>query len=240
MDESKLVKLLGASAKKETSKEMGAQPPCSQFGDNDYNSYTRGEMSLQDMESFIAHCEECKSCLQEIVRRHEAWVQEKEQRENELLFSKTVEFLDAPEKKENLLDIVIKTARKAVEIVSTTGELLQPLQPVIARAADDRVESEPFRIIKEFANPPLSVQVTIAQGETAGHTGLIISLFDPKADDFLSSKTVSITAPGEARESVSNDSGEVYFDLNRPGVYLIAIGDKKKPEARLTVNILNE
>lgn len=245
MDESKLVRLLGTSAKKETAKEMGERIPCSQFGDNDYHRYIRGEMSLQDMDLFVKHCEECQSCLKEIANRHMILTQRKEQSENNHLFTKTIEFLDHLDKeekgiKENLFDIVIKIARKAAKIISTTGELLQPVQPLAVRAAGEKVESETWRIIQEFANPPLSVQVSGVQGETAGNISLIISLYDPDADDFLSRKKVYITASGETRETTTNDSGEVYFDINQHTTCEIAIGDKEKPDARLSINIVKE
>ena len=245
MDESKLVRLLGSSAKKEISKEMGERTPCNQFGDSDYRSYIKGEKSLQDMDLFVKHCEECQSCLREIVNLHEARVKEQEQLEDELLLAKTVEFLDFLDKKENgikenLLDIVIKAARNAVEIVSTTGELLQALQPVNARATDDKVESEPLRIIKEFSTPPLSVQVSVVQGETAGSIGLTVSLYNLDADDFLSRKAVYISASGQTWESTSNASGEVYFNITQPDVYEVAIGDKEKPDVRLIINVVDE
>ena len=66
-------------------------------GQDDYDKYTRGEMSLGEMDSFAEHCEQCPVCLKVIAQQHE-----KENRENELLLSRTRQLLDSLDEKESI------------------------------------------------------------------------------------------------------------------------------------------
>ncbi|MDP1817132.1 MAG: hypothetical protein Q8K92_21940, partial [Leadbetterella sp.] len=175
-----------------------------------------------------------------IAEQHEKKIQENEKGENESFLSRTLQFLDSLDGKENLLDIVIKATRKFFELLSTSGEFLSTPEPISVRGDAGNAEKQLLRIIKEFNNPPLSVQVVIGKEDESVKITLTLSLYDPIKENFVSGQFVTLSGPEGEKMSISNETGEVFFDLKQPGNYQFTIGDKEKPDAQLGLNILSE
>jgi hypothetical protein len=85
MEKNKFENIPRTMEKNETPEKIIESGPCEKYGLDVYEKYNGREMSLNDMESFAEHCEQCSVCRKEIA-------------ENELLFSRTQQLLDSLDK----------------------------------------------------------------------------------------------------------------------------------------------
>jgi len=87
MDEYKKLKKHIAAALSE-SNIKDAESVCVKYGAEAYTRYFKGEMLFSESEEFFEHAEKCEACLKNIQQLQNKF-------ENEVLYSKTIEFMDA-------------------------------------------------------------------------------------------------------------------------------------------------
>ena len=204
--------------------------PCDTYMAEDYEKYVKQTMPPNEMNMFQAHCRNCLSCLKGIL----------DQSENEALFHKTIGLMDKLETqaKENVFGIVIKVSQRVYEVITTTGEVLG--MPALAPSRGEEAageEREPVRIIKEFDDPPISVQVSFGKQQKGRDIDFCISLLNRQLDEFMSGAEVVLAVSGERQIGKTNENGEAAFQIPGPGKYRVDIIDGGDKIANLNVTI---
>ena len=204
--------------------------PCDMYMVEDYEKYVKQTMPPDEMQIFQEHCRNCLSCLKGIL----------DQSENEALFQKTMGLMDRLETraKENVFDVVIKVSKRIYEVITTTGEVLG--MPALAPSRGEEAageEREPVRIIKEFDDPPISVQVSFGKQQKGRDIDLCISLLNRQLDEFISGIEVILTSSGKKQTGETNENGEAAFLIPGHGKYRVDIIDGGDKIANLNVTI---
>lgn len=216
--------------------------PCNTYSDDDYLQYIRGTMLLEKIRLFEEHCENCPACLRGLLKNYEKFLQEREKFENEALFRKTLNLLGVldAQGKGNILEVIITTFKEVVKVLTTTGEILRATQLVPARGQDNRTKrKQPVQILKEFDEPPMSVQVSFQAGKPE-ELDLNISLFNRQNDEFMSGIPIVLTGAGMEETKISNENGEAIFVLKGHGMYRATLGSDERPIGRLNVSVTKE
>jgi hypothetical protein len=196
---------------------------CDRYSVKDYDLYVSKQMPEAEAERFEEHCWNCSACLQGISKSQERYDQQLEKVEDEYLFRKTLEFMDQLEgrNKENLMDIIVRTSKHILELISTTGELLSTPDLVPVRGgADFSEEGVTLRVIKELADPPFSLQASLRHSRTGTGIELTLSLFDRVSDEFCSDVAVALSGPATEFSQLTDENGTVTFALESPGDYI--------------------
>ena len=209
---------------------MDQTVPCDTYMVEDYEKYVRQTMSPDEMQTFREHCRNCLSCLKGIL----------DQSEDEALFQKTMGLMDTLETraKENVFDVVIRVSKRVCEVITTTGEILG--MPALAPSRGGEAageEMEPVRIIKEFADPPISVQVSFEKQEKGRNIEFCISLLNRHLDEFISEAEVVLAGSGKRQTGETNENGEAAFQIPGTGKYRADIVHRGDPIANLNVII---
>lgn len=224
--------------------------PCTAYSTIDYVQFLDDLMATEEMKKFLEHCQLCLSCLKGLAQAHERFLQKQEQRENEFLYNLTLVLLDTLETKQqetkqsqgsalvkNLFRIVIESSQGLLKLVSTTGELLTTPPRLAFRGENEKpAEILPIRVVKDFSEPPWSIQVTLERND-AGEHSLIISLLDRNLDEFLQEVEVRLSGPGGQLSLVSDEQGEVVLPLSQRGDYLVQFFDAGVVLAQLTLRL---
>jgi len=220
--------------------DMEINTPCDIYSLNDYDKYIQGVMPSDKARKIEIHCQDCSSCLKGILHSHEKLKMQKELSENEMLFQRTLSLLNRidREQEENILDIIINASKEILEIISTTGDLLNVYGILPSRGKDDSAISPKIVQVKQrFDLPPISVQATFERIRQEKKIHLNISLYDEQTEEFMPG--IEITLAGlEIHEKVTSDkNGEASFTIKELGDYQANFQNDKKRIARLKVSI---
>jgi hypothetical protein len=193
---------------------------CLNFGEKDYTRYVSRQMSEQDTTDFEKHTQDCSCCLNGIRRATVAYNQQKDQEENELLYAQALTIMDKLD--QSVFSIVIRAVQGMVELIKSSGEQMI-MTPAFAgaRSSSGATELEtlqPLRLVKEFEESKLSVEVAISPVEP-NMLDIIVSLLDLKLEEFIPGVSVSCQSEKERQDKVTDENGQVYFNVSSAGFY---------------------
>lgn len=222
-------------------------PPCEQYSESDYADFIEQRMVSEVVLQFKEHCKDCLSCQKGLGKAQA----ELGQREDELLYEKTMNLLDnmrgAGREEADLSDVLpfSNVIRIAVEfykgflkIVETTGEILASVPvPVVRGEGVDSTEGRSVQILEEFESPPISLQISLKKEENLDEIDVGISVFDKTADDFVANLTVALKGPGISMAMSTDKHGEVRFSLREGGEYSLDILDDDALLTQLMLSI---
>jgi hypothetical protein len=183
-------------------------------------------MPAEEVLPFEEHSWNCTACLHGIHHSFEKMIVEKEQRENDTLLQKTFGLMDRLDRTpvNNMLDMVIRASGKLLELLSTTGELLQApvLAPVRGETASIE-QKDSLRIVQEFIDPPVSLQVSVEKDKEVGILSLKISLYDQNEEEFMPGIEIELTGGETSQIKISDENGEALFRIEKPGEYILTL-----------------
>jgi len=211
--------LLAAKKSLELSVDMGQIPQCHKYGMRDYDRFLYEAMPESEAEAFKRHVWECEACQIRIAKRQEE-IERADEQENWRLFQNTLRVMDEADagSKVNCLSVVLKVVERAIEVITTTGELLGgPLPESVRGLEGETIQEEYTRIVKEFKDLSLSVELKFRKLDET--TELIISLFDMDKAMFMRDVNIHLAGPNIEEQKLTNDKGEVSFDIIAPGDY---------------------
>lgn len=193
---------------------------CLNFGDTDYSNYVRRQMSEQDATEFETHAQNCSCCLHGIKQASIAYNRQKDQEENKLLYSNALCVMDRLD--QSVFSIVIRAVQGMVELIKSSGEQMI-MAPVLAgaRSSSGAAGSDalkPLRLVKEFEESKLSVEVTISPVEP-DMLDLIVSLLDRQNDEFISGVSVSCRGENQLFDETTDNNGQASFKIPSAGFY---------------------
>ena len=219
--------------------KMDSYIPCDIFSEEDYNKLFKETMSLNEFEQFKEHCQNCPACQKGIIQTYERFLLEEDQNENITLFQKTLGLLDRIDKTGiNVMDVVINSSKKVLEVIKTTSEVLNAPLLAPSRGKDDkRQEEHQIRILQEFDHPLISVQASFKMDKPRQAIELCVSLLDSKTEEFMADIEITLTGPGEKQKKSTDENGKAIFFLQGPGNYKAVMVSGEDQIAKLNVQI---
>ena len=196
------------------------RPPCERFGGKDYSRYVQQQLSERDAIEFESHALTCSSCIQGIRQATVAYRHKKEEEENKLLYSNALSIMDRLD--QSVFSIVIRAVQGMVELIKSTGEQMVMAPALVgARSSSGTAGSDalkPLRLVKEFEESKLSVEVTISPIEP-DMLDLIVSLLDRQHEEFIPGVTVSCRGENNIFEEITDNNGQASFKVPSAGFY---------------------
>ena len=194
--------------------------PCERFGNNDYSRYIQQQLPELDAIEFETHALTCSSCIQGIRQATVAYRHKKEEEENKLLYSNALSIMDRLD--QSVFSIVIRAVQGMVELIKSTGEQMVMAPALVgARSSSGTAGSDalkPLRLVKEFEESKLSVEVTISPIEP-DMLDLIVSLLDRQHEEFIPGVSVSCRGENNIFEEITDDNGQASFKVPSAGFY---------------------
>jgi len=232
-----LLKLVNKSIEIKT--KMDSFIPCDIFAEEDYNKILKETMSLNEFKQFKEHCQNCPACQKGIFQAYERFTLKEDQNENITLFKKTLDLLNRIDKPGiNVMDIVINSSKKILEVIETTSEVLStPLLAPLRGKDDKQQEEQPIRIVQEFDHPLISVQASFKTDKAGQEIEMCVSLFDRKTEKFMADIEITLTGPGEKQKKSTDKNGKAIFFLQGPGDYEAVMVSGDDQIAKLNVKI---
>lgn len=193
---------------------------CDMYGDQDYFRYAHQQMAERDATDFESHASTCSNCLQGLRKATVAYRLNKEQEENKLLYSNALSIMDRLD--QSVFSIVIRAVQGIVELVKSTGEQMA-MAPALAgvRSSSETLGSDtlqPLRLVKEFEESKLSVEVTISPAEP-DMLDVVVSLLDRVHEEFIPGVSVSCRGESEVFDETTDNDGQASFKVPSAGFY---------------------
>jgi hypothetical protein len=193
---------------------------CNSFGVQNYSRYVRRQMSELDATEFETHAQNCSCCLHGIKQATVAYNRQKDQEENELLYSNALSVMDRLDR--SVFSIVIRAVQGMVELIKSSGEQMVMAPALVgARSSSGTAGSDvlkPLRLVKEFEESKLSVEVTISPVEP-DMLDLIVSLLDRRHEEFIPGVSVSCRGESEIFDETTDNNGQASFKVPSAGFY---------------------
>ena len=232
-----IIKLVNKSLEIKT--KMDSYIPCDIFSEEDYNKLLKETMPLDEFKQFKDHCQNCPACQKGIIQAYESFILKEDQNENITLFEKTLGLLDRIDKTGiNIMDIVINSSKKILEVIKTTSEVLNAPLLAPSRGKDDKQQEEhQIRILQEFAHPLISVQASFKMDKAGQEIEMCVSLFDRKTEKFMADIEIDLTGPGKKQIKSTDENGKAIFFLQGPGNYKAVMVSGEDQIAKLNVKI---
>jgi len=218
----------------ETAKKMEKPNPCEKYVVEDYDRYVkhvRGNEPFENVEVFEKHCEVCTSCRHGIAQSNDKYI-------DETLLKKTMEFYDSLKPESNIIEIILSVSKNLLKVMRTTGTILS--SPLLEPTRGKIDESEPrqsFKIVQEFVQPPISVQIFLEGERSRENIKLNISLFDKQAEEFMSETPISLAGPNESQEKTTDKNGQAAFLIQGQGNYRATILSEAVVAAQVNLSI---
>ena len=190
---------------------------CSDYSKKDYEHYIIGHMNEYERDRFEAHCMNCSNCLIGLYFKNDRI-------ENRLILEKTGNLMDQMEEtnKANLLDVVIKAAHGILQVIKTSGEVLQVPQPVPVRGDNSAAKTEEkVSIVHDIS--PISMQSSFQHAAEQGKLLLTLSFYNNELDEFLKDIKIHLSGKDIDIESSTDQGGEAVFIIQAVGRYRINI-----------------
>jgi len=193
---------------------------CEKYGEPTYSRYVQQQMSVQDANDFETHALTCSCCLLGLRKATILHRLKKEKTEDELLYNRTLALMDRLD--QSVFSIVIRAVQGMVELIKSTGEQLV-MTPALAgvRSSAGSVGSDalqPLRLVKEFEESKLSVEVTISPVEP-DMLDVTVSLLDLKHEEFIPGVSVSCRGENELLDETTDGNGQALFKVPVAGFY---------------------
>jgi len=184
-------------------------------------SYVTGGVTPSMDEQIDIHLAQCTACLDELSAAYSSMVGDEKEAVPEDLLAKARALMPQNAQEEGFFDMVVRLVRGSVELVSTTGQLIQV--PALA-GVRGKLESHGTTILqveKEMGRFKVAVEVEPVEDELCQ---LAVTV---RAEGSLHADAIrlSLLAGGREQASYLARQGTAIFDRVSPGDYRLAISE---------------
>ena len=184
-------------------------------------SYVAGGVTPSMDEQIDVHLAQCTACLDELSAAYSSMLGNEKEAVPDSLLAKAMALMPQKAHEEGFFDIVVRLVRGSVELVSTTGQLIQV--PVLA-GIRGKLESHGTTILqveKEMGRFKVAVEVEPIEDELCQ---LAVTV---RAEGSLHADAIrlSLLAGGREQASYLARQGTAIFDRVSPGDYRLAISE---------------
>jgi hypothetical protein len=184
-------------------------------------SYLAGGLTPSMGEEMESHLAQCTACLDELSAAYSSMLGDEKETVPEALITKAMALVPQAAQKEGFFDMVVRLARGSLELVSTTGQLVEVPGLAGVRGKPESPGTTILQVEKEMGRFKVAVEVEPVEDELCQ---LAVTV---KADGSLPADGIrlSLLAGGREQASYLARQGTAIFDRISPGDYRLAISE---------------
>jgi hypothetical protein len=197
--------------------------------------FLEGKLSEREAGELKAHLVSCQDCLEALAFNPQLRVEETQEVPAELV--SRVKNLVSPQSNHSLLEIFIRFKDKAMEIISTTGDVLvgQELVPApVLRSRAIKDFKDEVTILKDFEDIRLELKL---ENKSPQAFNLIVVAKEKGTQEIVKDLRVSLFKDDIELESYLIDAAAVIFEHVLLGKYTVEVSSLKKKVASVLLEI---
>lgn len=201
-------------------------------------NYLSGLLSEQVNESVETHLAGCSFCVDEIVAAHKAAQETATEIVPQRVMDRAMGLVPAKQRSEGVFDLVVRLVKDSIELVSTSGQWLNPAAavPVGVRGKAQPSATSILQVEKEIGDFKVAVEVELIG---AGQCQIAVGIKDPggRAVDKV---RVSLVSEGREQASYLTRQGEAVFERIPKGEYNLSLSESGKPLGTIRLRMEEE
>jgi hypothetical protein len=196
-------------------------------------SYVAGGLAAGMSEEMETHLAQCTACLDELSAAYRSMPGDEKETVPEALVAKAMALIPQEAQEGGFFDMVVRLARGSLELVSTTGRLVEVPGLAGVRGKPESQGTAILQVEKEMGRFKVAVEVEPVEDELCQ---LAVTV---KAGGALPADGIRLSLLAGEREQASYlaRQGTAIFDRIPPGDYRLAISEANTPlgSIRLTI-----
>ena len=196
-------------------------------------NYLAGGVTTSMREDMEIHLAQCMACLDELSAAHSSMMVDEKEAVPEALVAKAMALMPQNAQEEGFFDMVVRLVRGSLELVSTTGRLVEV--PILA-GVRGKLESPGTAILqveKEMGKFKVAVEVEPVEDDLC-QLAVTVKAGAAVPTDGL---RLSLLAGGREQASYLARQGTAIFDRISPGDYRLAITEANAPVGSIRLTI---
>jgi len=196
-------------------------------------NYLAGGVTTSMREDMEIHLAQCMACLDELSAAYSSIMVDEKEAVPEALVAKAMALMPQNAQEEGFFDVVVRLVRGSLELVSTTGRLVEV--PVLAEVRG-KLESPGTAILqveREMGKFKVAVEVEPVEDDLC-QLAVTVKAGAAVPTDGL---RLSISAGGREQASYLARQGMAIFDRISPGDYRLAITEANAPVGSIRLTI---
>ena len=196
-------------------------------------SYLANGLTPAAGEEMETHLAQCTACLDELSAVHSSMLGDEKETVPEALIAKAMALVPQATHEEGFFDMVVRLARGSLELVSTTGQLVEVPGLAGVRGKLETPGTTILQVEKEIGRFNVAVEVEPVEDELCQLAVTVRAGGALPADGIR----LSLLAGGREQASYLARQGTAIFDRVSPGDYRLAISENNSPlgSIRLTI-----
>jgi hypothetical protein len=196
-------------------------------------SYLAGGLTPTMGEEMETHLARCSACLDELSAAYNSMLGDEKETVPEALVTKAMALTPQAAHGEDFLDMVVRLARGSLELVSTTGQLVEVPGLAGVRGKPESPGTTILQVEKEMGRFKVAVEVEPVEDEMCQLAVTVSAGGGLPADGIR----LNLLAGGREQASYLARQGTAIFDRVSPGDYRLAISENNLPlgSIRLTI-----
>ena len=196
-------------------------------------SYPADALTPTASEEMETHLAQCTACLDELSAAHSSILGDEKETVPEALIAKAMALVPQTAQEKGFFDMVVRLVRGSLELVSTTGQLVEVPGLAGVRGKPELPGTTILQVEKEMGRFKVAVEVEPVEDELCQ---LAVTV---RAGEALPADGIrlSLLAGGREQASYLARQGTAIFDRVSPGDYRLAISEANSPlgSIRLTI-----
>ena len=196
-------------------------------------SYLADGLTPTASEEMETHLAQCSACLDELSAAHSSMLGNEKETVPEALIAKAMALVPQTAQEEGFFDMVVRLARGSLELISTTGQLVEVPGLAGVRGKLETPGTTILQVEKEMGRFKVAVEVEPVEDELCQ---LAVTV---RAGGALPADGIRLSLLAGEREQASYlaRQGTAIFDRVSPGDYRLAISEANSPlgSIRLTI-----
>jgi hypothetical protein len=196
-------------------------------------SYLAGSLTPSIGEEMETHLSQCTACLDDLSTAYSSMLGDEKETVPEPLIAKAMALVPQTAQEEGFFDMVIRLARGSLELVSTTGQLVEVPGLAGVRGKPETQGTTILQVEKEMGRFKVALEVEPVEDELC-QLAVTVSAGEALPADGI---RLSLLAGGREQASYLARQGTAIFDRVSPGDYRLAISEANAPlgSIRLTI-----
>jgi hypothetical protein len=184
-------------------------------------SYLADALTPTASEEMDTHLAQCTACLDELSAAHSSILVDEKETVPEALVMKAMALIPQAAREERFFDMVVRLARGSLELVSTTGQLVELPGLAGIRGKLESSRTTILQVEKEMGRFKVAVEVEPVEDELCQLAVTVRAGGALPADGIR----LSLLAGGREQASYLARQGTAIFDRIAPGDYRLAISE---------------
>jgi hypothetical protein len=196
-------------------------------------SYLVGDLTPSTGQEMETHLAQCTACLDDLAAAYSSMLGDEKETVPEVLIAKAMALVPQTAHEKGFFDMVIRLARGSLELVSTTGQLLEVPALAGIRGKPETQGTAILQVEKEMGRFKVAVEVEPVEDELCQLAVTVSAGGGLPADGIR----LNLLAGGREQASYLARQGTAIFDRVSPGDYRLAISEANAPlgSIRLTI-----